>query len=172
MTSDSSDWRGDLAAIVQGCSCPVVYEFNSPIVPEKRSSVREHFWSDTNSPNVAEVTRKALSIVRFILSNVWHVRCNIYQSGNGWICARLRDYSSPIAVCDKDARSVLLRQDAFHGGHVILEGCLRLLDDADFEAASDKPVVNASPARPVRPGTVDENDVFHVELLRLQLWCT
>ena len=34
---------------------------------------------------LAEVTREALSVVRFVLSSVWHVRCNVHQSGNGWI---------------------------------------------------------------------------------------
>jgi hypothetical protein len=43
----------------------------------------------------AEVTREALSVVRFVLSSVWHVRCNVYQSGNRWIRARFRDYGSP-----------------------------------------------------------------------------
>ena len=48
-----------------------------------------------------------------------------------------------------------------------MEGRLRLLDDADFEAIPDKVVVNAPPARTVRPGTMDEDDIFHVGLLSL-----
>ena len=44
---------------------------------------------------------------------------------------------------------------------------VRLLDDADFEAIPDKVVVNAPPARTVRPGTVYENDIFHLGPLSL-----
>jgi hypothetical protein len=56
-------------------------------------------------------------------------------------------------------------EDTLHGGHIIVERRLRLLDDADFEAIPDKVVVNAPPARTVRPGTVDEDYIFHVGLL-------
>src|SRR3981189_396057 len=94
----------------------------------------------------AEVTREALSVVRFVLSSVWHVRCNIHQSGNRWIRARLSNYGSPIAVADQEPRSGLQCEDALHGGHIIIEGRLRLLDDADFEAILDKVVVNTPPA--------------------------
>src|SRR3981081_2188477 len=90
---------------------------------------------------LAEVTREALSVVRFVLSSVWHVRCNVHQSGNRWIRARFCNYGSPIAVRDKDARSVLQCEDTLYGGHIILEGRLWLLDDADFEAIPDKNVV-------------------------------
>jgi hypothetical protein len=58
-------------------------------------------------------------------------------------------------------------EDTLHGGHIILEGRLRLLDDADVEAMPDKVVVNASPARTVSPGTVDEDDSFYFGLLCL-----
>ena len=57
---------------------------------------------------------------------------------------------------DKDARSVLQCEDPLRGGHIILEGRLGLLDDANVEAVLDKNVVNAFPARTVRPSTVDE----------------
>src|SRR5882757_4406880 len=70
---------------------------------------------------LAEVAREALSVVRFVLSSVWHVRCNVHQSGNRWIRARFGNYGSPIAVRDKDARSVLQCEDTLHGGHIILE---------------------------------------------------
>jgi FtsP/CotA-like multicopper oxidase with cupredoxin domain len=36
-------------------------------------------------------------------------------------------------VGDKNARSVLQRENPLHRGHIILEGRLRLLDDADIE---------------------------------------
>ena len=60
-------------------------------------------------------------------------------------------------------------EDALHGGHIIMEGRLRLLDDVDLEAVPDKDVVNTPPTRTVRPGTVDENNIFHSELLSLYL---
>src|SRR5258708_23350020 len=115
----------------------------------------------------AEVTPEALSVVRFVLSSVWHVRCNVHQSGNRWIRARFRNYGPPIAVRNKDARPVLQCDDTLHGVHIILEGRFRLLDDADFEAIPDKIIGNAIPARAVRPGTVNEDDIFHVGLLSL-----
>jgi hypothetical protein len=31
---------------------------------------------------LAEITRKAFSVVRLILSTVWHVGCNVHQTGN------------------------------------------------------------------------------------------
>ena len=84
--------------------------------------------------------------------------------------SRFRNYGSSIAVGDKNARSVLQCEDAFHGGYIFLEGRLRLLDDADVIAVLDKVVVNALPARTVRPGTVDEDDIFHVGLLSVKVW--
>jgi len=48
-----------------------------------------------------------------------------------------------------------------------MEGRLRLLEDADFEAIPDKVGVDAPPVRTVRRGTVDEEDIFHVGLLSL-----
>src|SRR5258708_36790284 len=113
----------------------------------------------------AEATREALSVVRFVLSSVRHVRCDVHQSGNRWIRARFRNYGSPIAVRNKDARSVLQREDALHSGHIILEGRLRLLDDADVEAAPDKVVVNAPPARTIHPGTVDQHNIPNALIL-------
>src|SRR5258708_7216655 len=129
--------------------------------------VREAICRLLYRPRLAEVTREALSVVRFVLSSVWHVRCNIHQSSNRWIRACFRNYGSPIAVRDKDTRSVLQCEDTLYGGHIILEGRLGLLDDGDFEAIPDKVVVNAPPARTVRPGTVDEDDIFHFGLLCL-----
>src|SRR5271156_5761499 len=95
---------------------------------------------------LAEVTRKALSVVRFVFPSVWHVRSNVHQSGNRWIRTRFRNPGSPIAVCDKDARSVLQFEDTLHRGHISLKVRLRLLDDADVEVVSHKVVVNAFPA--------------------------
>src|ERR1700745_3803272 len=103
--------------------------------------VREAICCLLYRTRLAEVTREALSVVRFVLSSVWHVRCNIHQSHNRWICARFRNYGSPIAVRDKDARSVLQCEDTLDGSHIILEGRLGLLEDGDFEAIPDKVVV-------------------------------
>jgi hypothetical protein len=47
-----------------------------------------------------------------------------------------------------------------------MEGRLRLLDVADYEAISDEVVVNAPPGT-VRPGTVDEENICHLGLLSL-----
>ena len=55
----------------------------------------------------AEVTWEALSIVRLILSSVWHVSRDVDQTGDGWIRARFSNYGSPVAVTDKNARSLL-----------------------------------------------------------------
>src|ERR1700761_966587 len=93
--------------------------------------VREAICCLLYRARLAEVTREALAVVRFVLSSVWHVRCNVHQSSNGWIRARFRNYGSPIAVRNKDARSILQCEDALDSGHIILEGRLRLLDDAD-----------------------------------------
>jgi hypothetical protein len=68
-------------------------------------------------------------------------------------------------MCDEDAGSVLQCEDSLHGGHVIPERRLRLLDDADIESISDEDVVDAPPARTIRPCTVDKNDIFHFGLL-------
>jgi hypothetical protein len=60
----------------------------------------------------------------------------------------------------KNARSILLSKDAFRSSHIFFEGCLRLLDDADVIAIFDKNVVNAFPARDIRPGAVDRNNIL------------
>src|SRR5712672_1404224 len=108
---------------------------------------------------LAEITWEALTVVRFVFSSVWHVGRDVHQTGNRWIRARFRNYGSPIAVSDKDARSVLQCEDTLDGGHIIMEGRLRLLDDADFEAIPDKVVVNAPPVRTIGPGTVDQHNI-------------
>jgi hypothetical protein len=48
-----------------------------------------------------------------------------------------------------------------------MEGCLRLLDDADVEAIFDKNVVNTLPAGTICPGTVNQNDIPNTMLLVL-----
>ena len=71
-----------------------------------------------NRTRLAEVTGEALSVVSLILSNIRHVGRDIHQANNRWIRARLRNYGSPIAVRDKDARSVLHCEDTLHGGYI------------------------------------------------------
>src|SRR5260370_38252755 len=88
-------------------------------------------------PRLAEVTWEPLSVVRLILSGVWHVSRDVHQSGNRWICARFGDYGSPVAVSDKNAWSILWSKGAPGGSHIIFKGRLRLLDDADVVAILD-----------------------------------
>src|SRR5437879_4994498 len=111
------------------------------------------------SARFAEVTWEALSVVRLVLSNVWHVGCDVDQSDNRWIHPSFRNYGSSVAVSDKNARSILLSKDALGGSHIILKGRLRLLDHADVVAVLDKDVVNAFPARTICPGAVDQNNI-------------
>jgi len=73
---------------------------------------------------------------------------DIHQANNRWIVSRFRDYGSPIAVRDKDAWSALECEDTLHGGHIILEARLWLLDDADVVAILDKNVVDAFQPEP------------------------
>src|SRR6202041_667316 len=108
-----------------------------------------------------EVTRKALSVVGLFLAGIRHVGCDIYQTYNRWIRTSLRDYSSSVAVGDKNARPILLSKDALRGSHVIFKGRLRLLHDADVEAVVDKDVVNTLPAGTIRPGSVHQHDILY-----------
>src|SRR5712671_5837777 len=61
---------------------------------------------------LAEVTWEALSVVSLIFSSIGHVGSDVHQSGDRRICARFSDYGSPIAVRDKNARSVLKSEGA------------------------------------------------------------
>jgi hypothetical protein len=92
---------------------------------------------------------------------------DVHKSGNGGIGSSFGNNRSSKAVCDEDARSVLQCEDALHRGHIILEGRLWFLDDADGEAVLDKVVVDTSPARTVLPCTVDEDYILHLGLLTL-----
>src|ERR1700733_6003179 len=130
--------------------------------------VSEAVWRLLYRTRLAEVTREALAVVGLILSRVWHVGRDVYQTGNRWICAGFGNYGSPIAMTDKNAPSVLLRKDALGGSHIFFKGCLRLLDDADVVAILDQDVVNAFPARTIRPRTVDKNNIPNAMLLALR----
>jgi hypothetical protein len=73
--------------------------------------------------------------------------------------SRLRNHGSSVAVRDKDVRSILECEDTLHGGHIILEGRFRLLDDADVVAIHDQNVVDAFPAGTICPGSVNQNNI-------------
>src|ERR1700680_4991663 len=106
-----------------------------------------------------KVAWEALSIVRLVFSSVWHVGCDVHQSDNRWIHASFRNYGSPLAVSDKNARSVLKSEGPLVGSHVFFKRRLRLLNDADVVAILHKNVVNALPAGTIRPGTVNQNNI-------------
>jgi hypothetical protein len=111
---------------------------------------------------LAEVTWEALSVVSLVLSGAWHVGRNVQQFGYRWIRPGLPNYGSPIAMGDKNARSILLSKYALGGSHIIFQGRLRLLDNADVVAVLDKNVVNAFPAGRIRPGAVNRGR--HVDI--------
>jgi len=83
------------------------------------------------------------SVVRLIFSRIWHVGCDVHQSNDGGVRSGFGNHGSPIAMSDKNARSILLSKDALRGSPVFLEGCFRLLDDTDVVAVLDENVVNA-----------------------------
>jgi len=64
-------------------------------------------------------------------------------------------------MSDKNARSILLSNDALRSGDIFFKGRLRLLDNADVVAILEKNVVNALPARTLCPGAMYEYDVFY-----------
>src|SRR6266851_5629994 len=111
---------------------------------------------------LAEVTRETLSVVSFIFSSIWHMGSDVHQTGDRWIRPRLGNYRSPVAVSDKNARSILLSQGALRSGDIIFEGRLRLLHNADVVAILNKNVVHAFPARTIRPGAVNQNNIPNV----------
>src|SRR4029077_7933203 len=117
---------------------------------------------------LAEVTWEALSVVSLILSSVWHVGRDVHQTGDRRIRPRFGNYGSPIAMSDKNARSILLSKDALRGSYIFFKGRLRLLDDADVIAILHQNVVNAFPARTICPGTVNQNDIPNPRLFVLR----
>src|ERR1700686_5049030 len=117
---------------------------------------------------LAKVTREAFSVVSLILSSVWHVGCDVHQSGDRWIRARLGNHGSPVAVTDKNARPVLLTENALRTGHVLFKGCLRLLHDAYVIAVLDQNVVNAFPSGTICPCTVNQNNIPNAMLFVLR----
>src|SRR5437762_11463825 len=110
----------------------------------------------------AEVTWEALSIVGLILSRIWHVGRDVYQSGNRWIRSRSGDDGAAITVSHQNAWSILQSEDALGRRHIFFEGRLRLLDDTYLVTILGENVVNAFPARAICPGTVNEDNIPHV----------
>src|SRR6476660_527159 len=94
---------------------------------------------------LAEVTWEALSVVGLILSRIWHVGRDVYQSGHRWIRSRFGDDRAAITVSHQTAWSILQSVDALRRRHTFLERCLRLLDDTYLVTILDQNVVNAFP---------------------------
>src|SRR5882672_9095639 len=117
---------------------------------------------------LAEVAWEALSVVRLVLASVWHVSRDVHQTGNRWVRACFANYGSSVAMSDKNARPILLSKHALGGSHIFFKGCFRLLDDADAVAVLDKNVVDAFPARTIRPGTVDQHNIPNAILFVLR----
>src|SRR6266404_5640826 len=107
----------------------------------------------------AEVTGEALSVVRLILSSIWHVSCDVHQTGNGRIRSSLGNYGSPVAVSDKNARSILQSKDPLGGSHVFFERGFRLLDDADLVTVLSQNVGDAFPPRAICPSAMNQNNI-------------
>src|SRR5205807_3972318 len=74
---------------------------------------------------LAEVAWEALSVVSLVLSSIRHVGRHVHQSDNRWIRPGFSNYRSPIAMSDKNARSILLSKRALRGSHILLKGSLR-----------------------------------------------
>ena len=121
-----------------------------------------------NRPRLAEVTWEPLSVVGLFLAGVRHVGRDIHQAGNRWIRARFRNYSSPVAVSDKDAWAILLSEGKPGGSYILFKGCLWFLDNADVVAVLDKYVGNTFPARTIGRGAVDQNNIPNAMLLVLR----
>src|SRR5258707_10516326 len=108
---------------------------------------------------LAEITLESLSVVSLTLSGIRHVGRDVNQPGNRWVRTRFGNYGPPIAMIDKNARSILLRKNPLRGSHIFRKGRFRLLDDTDVIAILDKNVVHALPARTICPGAVNQNNI-------------
>ena len=67
---------------------------------------------------LAEVTGKALAIVRLTLASVGHVGRHVHQAGNGGIRPGFGDDGTAITMRDKNALSILLSEDPFRGSDI------------------------------------------------------
>jgi hypothetical protein len=108
---------------------------------------------------LAKIAWEAFPVVSLILSSIWHVGRDVYQTDDGWIRARFSNYRSTIAVAYKNARSILKSKDALGGGDIVFEGRLRFLHNADVVSILNKNVVDAFPARTIRPGAVNQDNI-------------
>jgi hypothetical protein len=103
----------------------------------------------------------------FILSSIWHVGGDVYQTDDRRIRPRFGNYGSPVAMRDKNAGSILKSKDALGSIDIFLERRLGLLHDADVVTILDKNVVDAFPAGTVGPGTVNQNNIPNATLFVL-----
>src|SRR5271156_2883235 len=133
-----------------------------------RGDICETVWRCLFGSRFVEVPRKAFSVVGLFLDGVWHVSGDVDQPNDGWIISGFGDYGASVAVRDKNARSVLKSKDALCGNHIILKGCLRLLDDDDVVAIFDENAVNTFPAGTICPGAVNQNNIPNAMLFVLR----
>src|SRR5580700_7155097 len=124
-----------------------------------RIDIRETVRSFLYGARFGQVAWETLSVVSLVLSSIRHVRRDVHQADHRWIRAGFCNYGSPIAVRDKNARSILQGEHTLRRSHIILERRLRLLNDADFVAILYKNFVNAFPPRAIRPGSVYQNNI-------------
>ncbi len=68
---------------------------------------------------------------------------------------------------EKNALAILLSEDALRSGNIFFERGLRFLNDADVIAILDQNGVNTFPARIIRPGAVNKNDIPNAMLFGL-----
>ena len=61
---------------------------------------------------------EALPVLCLTLSGIRHVGRDVDQTDNQWMSPRFSNYGSPIAVSDKNARSILLIEDTLRSGDV------------------------------------------------------
>src|SRR5438552_2205537 len=116
----------------------------------------------------AEITRETLSVVRLILSSIWHVGRDVDKTGNSWVRSGFSNYRSPIAMSDKNALSILLGKDTLGSGDIFFKGGLWLLDDADVVPILNKNVVNTLPPGTICPGAVNQNNIPNARLFVLR----
>src|SRR6266404_2247631 len=133
----------------------------------RRIEVSESVCRLLYSRRLTKVAGETLSVISLILSNIWHMSRDVDQTGNGWIVPGFSNYHSPVAVSNKNARSILLSKDALCGGHIFFKGRLRLLDDADVVAILDENLIHAFPAGTICPGTVNQNNIPNALLFAL-----
>src|SRR5580700_91917 len=86
-----------------------------------RIDIRETVRSFLYGARFGQVAWETLSVVSLILSSIWHVRRDVYQSDNSWIRAGFSKYGSSVAMSDKNAWSILQGEHTLRRSHIILE---------------------------------------------------